>query len=320
MSGNDFSRIHTGKEVAVYKHIVVPLDSSKLAEQVLPFVGQIAGAVRGKVTLLHVVQPESLNTKREEHRVYVDQLAERAQTLAQDYLRSVGKDLRKRGVETKEAVVFGKGAEAIATYATKNQADLVAMSTHGRTGLGRWVLGSVADRVLHTLDIPVLLVRPRKTPAPVLFNTVVAPLDGSKLAESILPHVQDLAIQLKLKVALLQVLPTWSELYVGPEVHPYPPDLLKEMETAAKQYLNKTASSLGKTGLAVEQQVLRGPTALQIMSFTQRRGRCLIAICTHGRSGIQRRVLGSVAEKLVRGSGDPVLLLRPRKRRAAQVS
>ncbi len=146
----------------MYQHIMVPLDGSELAECVLPHVEAIAGGCKvSKVTLVRVVAPlhlyggvESSISPEERQRLEVD-----STNIARNYLDEMVKRLRDNGIVAQSEVLLGDVIDELVEYADKNKVDLIVVATHGRSGIGRWVLGSDADRILHSAHVPVLMVR-----------------------------------------------------------------------------------------------------------------------------------------------------------------
>jgi nucleotide-binding universal stress UspA family protein len=148
-------------EASPCRRILVPLDGSKVAEQVLPAVTPIARALGCEMTLFQVPIVYASGSLMGEWYLPWQGNFETADQVAQDYLDHLASDLREQGIEASTATWVGPVAESIIDYAEVNDADLIAMCTHGRTGLARWALGSVADRVLRAGDKPILLVRAR---------------------------------------------------------------------------------------------------------------------------------------------------------------
>jgi nucleotide-binding universal stress UspA family protein len=143
-----------------YKHIVVPLDGSELAELALVDAVSLAQLNQAEVTLLQVIPPiEQVVGAGTNHPVFIDQQWETKRGFALDYLTEVSKRLGCEDITIHPAVDLGSPAETIIDYAHKHAIDLIVMATHGRSGLKRWVYGSVADKVLRGADLPVLLVR-----------------------------------------------------------------------------------------------------------------------------------------------------------------
>ena len=214
----------------------------------------------------------------------------------------------------------GPPGPAIARYIEEIDPDLVVMTTHGRGAVGRMLLGSVADYVLRTARIPVLLARPpaSATSRPTFTWTpeeIVVPIDGSKLAESALPLAADLARALRARLELIQV------VTIAPATDPvlaFPmgdSEALMEMRRAeAADYLESTAERLRGPGLEVGTAVVVGPTAAgTLIEITRSERPRLVMIASHGRGGWRRVALGSVADKLVRAAEAPVLVVRGRK-------
>lgn len=283
----------------MFSRILVPLDGSNLAEQVLPYARLFAGAFGAHVELLRVTDPDI-----------------RPPFGAQpspDYLKTAGArclpDLRCSFVES-------TGAPAQVIVETGSKAELIAMATHGMSGMRRWLLGSVASKVTQSAPTPVLLVRPLEGASaslPATLKAVVVPLDGSLLAEKILPYVMALAQGLSVQVHLLRVYAPPATAYVAAEGMrvPGPADFLASLREEAQGYLDVKASELQDKGLErVLATAIEGDPANEIIDLARNTADNLIAMTTHGRSGIGRWVLGSVAEKVVQHSRDPVLLVR----------
>jgi nucleotide-binding universal stress UspA family protein len=190
------------------------------------------------------------------------------------------------------------------------------MSTHGRGGLGRIWLGSVADRLLHSLRVPLLLVRPAvegRLPAPSVLERIVVPLDGSLLAETVLEHAVTLVTLFGAELQLIRVVP--PALYLPPALDfpfTYDPALDAALEQEATEYLAMLAGRLRSRGLRVATTVERNAfVAEALLTAVQAAPGSLVCVSTHGRSGPGRALLGSVADKLVRGASCPVLIWRP---------
>ncbi len=137
----------------MFKKILVPLDGSKLAEKILPQVEEFVKFSGAEVHLLRVVMTYDLDPKKDKEHL------EKVAGEAREYLDQVAARLKKSGIEISGTVAYGKDAMQICDYALENKFNLIAMSTHGRSGLSRWALGSVADKVLHCSIVPVMLFR-----------------------------------------------------------------------------------------------------------------------------------------------------------------
>ena len=213
----------------------------------------------------------------------------------------------------------GAPGPLIAEAAEKDPGTLIAMGGHGRSGVSRWWLGSVADRVLHLTSKPFMVVRSHQQDDLVHqegFRRIVVPLDGSSIAEQVLPHVVYLATGLDLVVDLVRVTPSKDEFHLH---LPHIPglsnlsyeDYLSHTNPEATEYLGQIKKNLRQQGVnSVEEHLLQGDPAASIIDIATATGDRLVAMTTHGRSGLGRWVLGSIADRVVRNSGDPVLLVR----------
>ncbi|MGZ8464166.1 MAG: universal stress protein [Candidatus Binatia bacterium] len=285
----------------MYKKILVPLDGSKLAEQVLPYARSLAGAYGAAVTLLRVSDPDA-------------RLPFSASQSASDYLNYTAASLQPLSVESLEKI--GKPAEVIVDSAAAGSDCLIAMATHGVTGPRRWFLGSVASKVVQSAANPILLIRPMEEglpPATITLKRVVVPLDGSGLAEKVLPHVASLARKLKLEVQLVRAyaLPPDAYLVADGVIDQGPAQFRRSMHEECEKYLDGKVAGLRADGVdPVTATVIEGDAANEIVELAAGSPQSLIAMSTHGRSGVGRWVLGSVAERVVQYSRAPVLLIR----------
>jgi nucleotide-binding universal stress UspA family protein len=190
------------------------------------------------------------------------------------------------------------------------------MATHGQSGGQRWLLGRVAQKVLQASVNPLLVIRPNETNLSideVKLATIIVPLDGSQLAEKIFPHVVYLASGLKLAVVLARTytLPTAS-YFMAAAVSPSDvKDIGERIKEEATSYLRAKVKELEAHGLEKVSFVLtegRGPE--EIIALAQKLSDNLVAMSSHGRSGMGRWVLGSVTDRVVSYCGDPVLVIR----------
>jgi nucleotide-binding universal stress UspA family protein len=274
---------------------------------------------------------------------------------ADQYLALETLKLAQHGIDAKALVTTGEPADEIIREAEINQCDLIAMSTHGRSLITGTILGSVTTNVVRNTKVPVLVIAPEGAgdylnlirdsdecvdqmapgeshhEAPTFYKllyhglyqrkeslaSMAVLLDGSELAEGVLPFVEILGQALTLDILLLRVIK--NEL-------PYleTPDTMIEYSTSfqtlddalveqADGYLNEKAEALRETGLKVRAQVLRGPPVSTIIDYVHQNQVSMIAMTTHGRSGMKRWMLGSVAENLIRNSRRPVLIIPPEK-------
>jgi nucleotide-binding universal stress UspA family protein len=303
--------------------MLVPLDGSELAEKALIYAKELAGRLDLDVTLLYVCDKEEYQVLPM-HRSYVERAADLAKTQIEAVRASTGGKSKAKAGQVVGRVTVGYPAEEILRHIDENNIDLILMTTHGRSGIKRWVMGSVADKVLRASRVPVLLIR-AGIPDDIAYDkwpktTILVPLDGSKLAESVLPHAEALAKQRGLDGAELVLLrvtepPTIPSDY--PAAMPESWEEHVEMETArrkrdSQQYLAGIEKGLKDAGFNVRSEVLVGNPAEEIVGHCGRNRFSLTVIATHGRSGISRWAYGSVAEKVLLATSCPILVVRPR--------
>jgi nucleotide-binding universal stress UspA family protein len=211
------------------------------------------------------------------------------------------------------SVENGKAEEVIIDKAAANKDACIVMATHGRSGIQRWLLGSVADKVLHGSTNHLFLIRATeqgKTEGEAALTRVIVPLDGSPLAEKVLPYVVDLGKKMRLEVILVRAY-ALPPAVTGDEYATYSQELFDQLETEAKDYLAEKIKEVEQQGLGhVSSVVDLGYGAEEITALARKTPDNFIAMSTHGRSGVTRWVLGSVTERVVRHSGDPVLIIR----------
>ena len=296
----------------MYTRMLIPLDGSIVAEQVLPYARFLAKALAIPVELLEVVDPEALallSNPRQGR--YVDTILAEGIESSKNYLETIGRSFQ--GAKVKSLVEKGKAEDVVIEKAAADKNTLIVMATHGRSGIQRWLLGSVADKVLHGATNHVLLVRANdggKTDGEAALKTVIVPLDGSPLAEQVLPYVVELAKKVKLELVLIRAY-ALPPAISAEDYGFYSADLLDHLEAEARDYLAGKVNEVKQKGVEnVTSVVNTGYGAEEIITLGRHTPDNFIAMSTHGRSGIQRWVLGSVTDRVVRHSGDPVLIVR----------
>jgi nucleotide-binding universal stress UspA family protein len=307
----------------MYTRILTPLDGSDLSEQVVPYARALASRLSLPSTLLMAIEPEhpsigqALNPFLHSHETETHRAGH-----AESYLASLVARLTGAGVTANTLVPRGEPAHAIVEEAGSDPGTLIAMASHGRSGLARWWMGSVADRVLHMTSNPLLLIRSQPHPAAaqeIAPDRLIVPVDGSEVAEEVLPHVAYLASALRIPVELVQVTISEAEYYqaMSMGLRVLPPSLPSfqsfsdRVQEEAQEYIADARRRLTQQGVAsVETRVLQGNPAENIVDHATASANSLVAMTTHGRSGVGRMILGSVAERVVRQSGGPVLLVR----------
>ena len=289
----------------MFTKILVPLDGSELTEGILPYVSLLARGLNTPVLLASVIERHGSHGESTEH----SQIFAEAETQARNHLKRLIERLSRKGVQVEAWVSHGNPEEEIVSIAEHHGCDLIAMSTHGRSDLARSILGSVADKVIHSSHLPVLTITSEKAEMyrdeEVTLFKIMVPLDGSTLAETVLPFVEELARRLSIEILLVRVVKPLQLFWMDR----HPDGLIEQEEAEASDYLEAVAHKLRGSGLRARWQVLVGHPAGSIVDLAQHTAYDMIALTSHGRMGITRWALGSVAEALVRGSGDPVLIV-----------
>jgi nucleotide-binding universal stress UspA family protein len=302
----------------MFQTIFVPLDGSLFAENALPYAAAIArhsGACI-RVVRKHLpaqpVHPDSVLANDPK----LDPLTWKAE---RQYLDAITRRLVVAGVPAvASALLEGPTVEAIATEVTAAKADLVVMTTHGRGPVARFWLGSVADALVRRLTTPILLIRPAdgepSAQEPALPRRVLIPLDGSALAVGVLESAVHLAGFGGAEVTLLDiVVPVPLAVHEPGGLMAAGTDLeiMEKLQAEARRYVNNVADRLRACGLTVREQVMVHPHPAAAILEAARDGNAdLIALETHGRGGLGRLFLGSVADKLLRAALCPVLVHR----------
>ena len=299
----------------MHSKILIPLDGSKTAEKVLPYARYLAGRFKIPVELLAVLDIAEMATHVSAGRTrHLDTMIEDGTSASTSYLRGIATTFPEGNITC--TVEKDRPEEAIIRKAATDSGILIAMATHGRSGMNRFLLGSVAEKVLRGSANPLLLVRAKeesKTSDEAAFKSIVVPLDGSALAESVIPLAATMAKNLDLEVVLFRAYHIPYNAYAGDDgfyAVNYD-DLLASVRDEAKEYLDKHVAEVKKFGVAkVSALSKEGIAGDEIIALGRTTPEALIAMCSHGRSGIGRWVLGSVTENVVRHSDAPVLVVR----------
>ena len=287
----------------MFKRVLVPLDGSALSERVLPIAECLAEYFDSSIELIYVVPtvpeniPEGMTSQaHEEGEAYLKGMVD---TLSAK--KAVGK--------VSASVLKGYPASMIIEHAESQDDTLILMSTHGYSGVQRLLLGSVAGKVVQATKTPVLLV-PAGARNPkgdlVEFERLIVPLDGSELAESILPYAVNLCKTLDMELILAR---SYHPNFPGTSIRMH--DVSKIVHDSAENYIKDKAEQLRKEGLKnVSYKVMKGLAAEQITDLAIETPNSVTALCSHGRHGISRWMLGSVANAVIHCSEEPVLVIR----------
>jgi len=286
----------------MWEKILVPLDGSELAELAFPYAEELARAFGSEIILLHVSEPDESHY-RHMHELYMKEVADR-----------VG----ERFKNVRAVVVSGKPADEIIGYAEKNGIGLVVITSHGRSGIMSWAMGSIASKLLQGIDLPVLLVRAagpgQKTESRSLLGRILVPLDSSEAGEAAVDYAGELMSRLEAEVILFEVVSSGQHIRSvgGLDYIRYPDEQLAMFKREAEEYLGGVYRRLkgGKGSIRVELKVGAVDVGQEILRFAEENEVSLIAISSHGHSGIEKWVFGSIANKVVQGSKTQVLLVK----------
>jgi nucleotide-binding universal stress UspA family protein len=311
------------------RHLVVPLDGSPFGEHALALAVTLARKTDALLHLVHVVAPPA--AEMIESPFYIDTELE-ARVRAHQHavqsalLRAVCKRVQEEArVRVEPVVLDGDVADAVGEFAAQREADVIVASTHGRGPVARFWLGSTTDRLVRNARVPVLLVHPGTEPpdlsADAPCRKIVAALDGTELSEQILPPVTKLALATGAEVRLVRVVqPVFATGYPALETAALAREaeaLLAQVQVAqtrleqqAREYLERKAQPLRDRGITVHTRVDAAEMPASAI-LEEARTADVVAVATHGRSGLTRLMLGSVADKVIRGSTAAVLVQHP---------
>ena len=311
----------------MYSKVIVPLDGSELSDQALPYAQLIARSLDVPIELVQAydILPPGLLGARNNQGV-ISTLEEGARAQALVAMESQRRRLEGEGHSVSVVAQRGAAADVIVAVAGADPTALVVMSTHGRSGISRWVMGSVTDKVLHTTANPMLIVRANVLgpPSPeTSLRTVVAPLDGSPLSELSIPHAISVAGALSAGITVLRITPTEDHYrrqlnLTAPEMGAIPDFELSNPDELTAEDVQETSDYLDDVrnrmridhahGVATEHRT--NDNIAQAIIDRASEQPSLVVMTTHGRSGVGRMVLGSVTDRVIRHSNLPVLVIR----------
>ncbi len=286
----------------MYERILVPLDGSELAEGVLPYVKELAEKLKSEVILFTIAGKGDYFERP-----------------LRAYLEKRANEFQELGVKASPMVIQGDPAIEILDFSETNDIGLIIISTHGHTGPSVWNLGNVARKVLQKSTIPIIMINSsglETVTVPKEQRKILLLLDGSQFAESIIPYVENLAEGIYNDIFLLRVvepikIPRLTIHAGGFDWKSYEKELAIEMEQKARHYLERSEKIFKKKGMNVHSVTLTGRPAHTILQYVEDNSVNLIALATHGFSGITKWAYGSVASKIIEGSSRPIMLVRP---------
>jgi nucleotide-binding universal stress UspA family protein len=295
----------------MFEKILLPLDGSELAEQAIPYVRDLAGQLGAEVYLIHACPPE--------HKEYL--------RMHQLYLNNIAENLRQRIKENwqpsgdpkiQAEVILDDPIKVIFDYVKQNSINIVALTSHGNSGLRAWAMGSMADKVVRGVGVPTLLIRikegriiPEKKG---LIQKILLPLDTSDASKIAVPYATHLAKKLKASITLFSMVQTIYNHYINSTGYSIGTNL-DSVDAGTKKftddYLQGIEDEIRKAGVEVSHTSLVSvDAAYEILEMEKKMQPDLVVMATRGRSNIARWALGSVAEKILREGDRPILMVK----------
>jgi nucleotide-binding universal stress UspA family protein len=283
----------------IYSRVLVPLDGSLAAEFAIRFAADLALSHDADLLLLYLK--------------HLPANAESADTGGQDleqinkYLADVRKEQRDAGVRAYDYQIASHDlSEALFKFVDSERVSVIVTSTQGRTGMLRWLFGSSIEKTISDMPVPLLLVRP-------MYQRIVVPLDGSKWSESAIPRAVDLARVHDAEIVLLHVYQSKSSDYAGQWALAGQQQIADQSFEQMADQLVALRNRLRQEGLRVRDVMMRGGNPAQVIcDFVEtEEGISMIVMSTHGRTGLSRWLVGSVAQNVIKKSRSPVTLVRP---------
>ncbi len=291
--------------------IVVPLDGSELSERAIPYAALYAKTFGGRI-LLATVWEGAEQALIATLPAVADDLFKEGQQHYEKYLAKVAEKYLADGVKIDAEVLTGNPADTILKTIEERHAGVLALATHGRSGLGRWWYGSVAGEIAQQAAIPRIIVGPKVLSQPtkaIKVDGVLVPLDGSKLSESALDHGVRIAKAFGAALHIVQAISPVSQTYLFDIPSVTSVDIQSKIEEGVEEYV-KTCGQRHAAEVDVKMSVLRGPPADVLVDYVEAQGIDLVVMASHGRGGLARVALGSVADRMLQ-SDAPVFLIRP---------
>ncbi len=299
-----------------FKHILLTTDLSPNSEAAVPFAVALAKQSGGTIHVFHAFEDEVGEALSSGIVIgasaWVSSVHKQREQKLIEFADKLG---AKSKVEVTHACVHGHPANETVKYARKMHADLIVISTHGRTGISHLFLGSVAEKVARLSPVPVLTVKPGETvPHKFRFKTILVPTDFSANAEAAIPYAVELSKQHGAKLILAHVIenstyyndPTWSE-GIGPDVEQW----IAAIEAEGRKKLAEAAAKLAsKYEVSVTPVLKCGRAYEAICSIASEQKADLLIISTHGYTGFSHLAHGSVAERVLRSCSVPVMSIR----------
>jgi len=289
------------------KKILVPLDGSELGEMALVYAKELASAIDLEIQMACATEHQDKATLRM-CSLYLEKVVERLHT----QVKRINSES-----DVKTVVIDGEPATALVEYAENEGIDLIIMMSHGRSGIMRWAIGGTANKIIQRCRIPVLLVRAsqvlsKRRPVQV-FKKILVPLDGSSMGEAALSYVKTIVKVLNCEVILLRVVEIVQRVHTvgGLDHFVYSEQQIERMKDEALKYLEQIRQQFDEGNVKI---ILRtGDPAQEIIRLSTEENINVVAMSSHGKSGIMQWVMGSVSSKILQAGEAPLLLVRPKK-------
>jgi nucleotide-binding universal stress UspA family protein len=278
----------------MFEKIVVTLDGSKLAEVALPYAEEMAAKMGCDMVLLSVIDGQDIS-EHLRYLKYMKKVEEITKYHAMKYIEyGKGQDINISAV-----IREGNPADDIIQYTQSIGYPLIIMASHGRSGIGRWTVGSVADKVVRSTRYqPVMLIRGKASRSDIrekrIMKKALVPIDGSDISERVIPYVLKIANKLKMELTILQVIPRTNHVNL--------------IEIEAR--LNKLCNHLREHKITVDYKIGIGSVAENIIDFADEFAFDLVAMSTRGTNRNDLFSLGSIAQKVFLGGNTPLLLIK----------
>jgi nucleotide-binding universal stress UspA family protein len=288
----------------IYNRLLVPLDGSSAAEFAIRFASDLATKHDADLVLLYL---EHLSGQTADPGAAQDSARDQAWINA--YLEGLRKELRAADVRTYSQYIAAHDlAEALYKVIDSERISAVVMSTQGRTALLRWLFGSGVERAINSFPVPLLLVRP-------MYQRIVVPLDGSRWSESAIPRAAELARVHDAELVLLHVYQPRGGDYAGQWALAGQQQIADQAYEQMQEQLIALRNSLRQEGLRAREVIIRGGNPAQaICDYVEtEEGISLVVMSTHGRTGLARWLMGSVAQQVIKNARCPVMLVQPDK-------
>lgn len=287
--------------------ILVPLDGSELAEGAVPYAVALAKSLGERVVLFTAWEgtESELGANFPAMAMDIERQATAHFTQYLDGIRS-----RVSGVEVETAIRSGEAGDEILKFAGECGARMLAIATHGRSGITRWLYGSTAHHLLRHADLPIMAVGPHalESKRDVTIKHLMVPLDGSASSEKAMPVAQSVAKANSARISLVRVVQWAVQAYPYAMPDAYLPQVDQELEAGAKKYLQRQEATVKDA--SVDAYVVRGAVADGLLEFIDKEAVDFVVMTTHARTGLARMALGSIADRMLQ-SPVPVLLVRP---------